>query len=67
MGSGRLNVREITSGFCVFRLFLVKMSGKGDDVCVDLLVADRAALSVRRHVCGYVEMFGVVKARGEVP
>jgi hypothetical protein len=37
------NIREVTSGFGVLGLLLVKMSGKGDDVGVDLLIADSAA------------------------
>jgi hypothetical protein len=56
-----LNVREITSGFGVFGLLLVEMSGEGNDVGVDLLIADSAALSVGRHVCGCMKSLNVVK------
>ena len=45
-------------------LLFIEMSGEGDDVGVDLLVADSAALSVRRHICGDVKSVGVVKTRG---
>lgn len=61
---GALYAREITSSLGVLGLLLIEMSGECDNVGVDLLVADGAALTVRRHVCGYMESLGVVRARG---
>jgi hypothetical protein len=62
-----LNVREVTSGFGVLGLLLVEMSREGDDVGVDLLIADSTALSVGRHVCGYMKSLNVVKIGSVLP
>jgi hypothetical protein len=40
------------------------VSGEGDDLGVDLLVADGAALSISRHDCGYMKSLEVVKTGG---
>lgn len=56
------NLREITIGLCVLGLLLIEKSGESDDLCVDLLVADSAALSVSRHICGFANSLRVVKA-----
>ena len=45
-------------------LLFVEVSGEGDDLSVDLLVADGAALSISRHDCGYMKSLNVVKAGG---
>jgi len=62
-----LDVREVTSGFGVLGLLFVEMSGEGDNVGVDLLVADSAALSISRHDCGYLRSLDVVKTGDEFP
>ncbi len=49
-----LDLREVTSGFGVLSLLFVEVSGEGDDLGIDLLVADGAALSISRHDCGYM-------------
>ena len=41
-----LDLREVTSGFGMLGLLFVEVSGEGDDVGVDILVADGAALSI---------------------
>lgn len=45
-------------------MLFVEVSGEGDDLSVDLLVADGAALSISRHDCGYLKSFEVVRAGG---
>ena len=59
-----LDLREVTSGFGVLGLLFVEMSGEGDNLGVDLLIADGAALSISRHDCGYMKSLDVVKAGG---
>ena len=59
-----LDPREVTSGFGVLGLLFVEVSSEGDDLGVDLLIADRAALSISRHDCGCVKSLDVVKAGG---
>ena len=59
-----LDPREVTSGFGVLGLLFVEVSGEGDDLGVDLLIANRAALSISRHDCGCVKSLDVVKAGG---
>lgn len=59
-----LDLREVTSGFGVLSLLFVEVSGEGDDLSVDLLVADGAALSISRHDCGYLKSLEVVRAGG---
>lgn len=59
-----LDLREVTSGFGVLGLLFVEVSSEGDDLGVDLLIADRAALSISRHDCGCVKSLDVVKAGG---
>ena len=59
-----LNLREVTSGFGMLGLLFVEVSGEGDDVGVDFLVADGAALSISRHDCGCEKSLDVVKAGG---
>jgi hypothetical protein len=59
------NVREITSGFSVLGLLFIEMSGEGDNVGVDLLIADSAALSISRHDCGSMKSLDVVKCGGK--
>ena len=51
-----LDLREVTSGFGVLGLLFVEVSGEGDDLCVDRLIADGAALSISRHDCGIYEV-----------
>lgn len=46
-------------------LLFVEVSGEGDDLSVDLLVADGAALSISRHDFGYLKSLEVVRAGGE--
>jgi hypothetical protein len=43
-------VREITSGFFVFRLLLSEESSQSDDICIDLLHFLAGAVSLCRHV-----------------
>ena len=59
-----LDLREVTSGFGVLSLLFVEVSGEGNDLGVDLLIADGAALSISRHDCGCVKSLDVVKAGG---
>lgn len=49
-----LDIREVTGGFRVLGLLLIEVSGEGDDVGVDVLLANGAALPVHRHDCGCV-------------
>jgi len=51
----------------VLGLLFIEMSGEGDDVGVDLLIADSAALSISRHDCGYTKSLEVVKCGGKFP
>jgi len=51
----------------VLGLLFIEMSGEGDDVGVDLLIADSAALSISRHDCGYMKSLDVVKCGGKFP
>ena len=59
-----LNLREVTGGFGMLGLLFVEVSGEGDDLGVDLLIANRAALSISRHDCGCVKSLDVVRAGG---
>ena len=59
-----LDLREVTSGFGVLGLLFVEVSGEGDDLCVDRLIADGAALSISRHDCEFMKSIDVVKAGG---
>lgn len=59
-----LDLREVTSSFGVLGLLFVEVSGEGDDLGVDLLIANRAALSISRHDCGCVKSLDVVRAGG---
>ena len=61
-----LDLREVTGGFGVLGLLFVEVSGEGDDLGVDLLIADGAALSISRHDCGCVKSLDVVKAGGRI-
>ena len=60
-----MNLREVTSGFGMLGLLFVEVSGEGDDVGVDLLIANGAALSISRHDCDCMKSLGVVKAGGK--
>ena len=46
-----LDLREVTSGFWGLGLLFGKESSEGDDVGVDVLLADRRRAAVVRH-CG---------------
>lgn len=56
------DIREVTSGFRYLDLLLSEESGKGDNVGVDVLLANRRG-SVVRHVGG-VKVLRVVNVRG---